>query len=242
MQSVTLQYPTYTYSEIFSEYFFQEGSNSPPASPEHVLIFVISGKLTVHCKCGTTTVKKGEYIFLRKDTDTTLERKSSNNEPFRSVFMGFNLCFLKKLHPIMDKKKISPYCGNFSVNTIKLPKRPYLESLYISLLPYLLCDFSPMKQVLEIKLMEAVYSLILTDERFYSYLFDFDKPETEECEIKYKTYSTSQPFSCYITQQMYSSYIIMRNHNQVTDIYLDVTYKNAACFLNAFGQGPVFHH
>ena len=97
-----------------------------------------------------------------------------------------------------------------------------------------------MKQVLEIKLMEAVYSLILTDERFYSCLFDFDKSETEEYEIEYTTCSVSRPQSCYITQEMDSSYIIMRNHNQVTDVYLDVTYRNVARFLNAFGQGLIF--
>ena len=236
----TVQYPIYTYTEIFSEYFFHEKKNSIPSFPGHALVFVISGELTVHCEYGTTTVEKGEYIFLRKDKNTRIERKSSGDEPFRSVFMGFNRSFLKKLHPIIDKKKISMDNGDFSGNIIKLPKKPYLESLYISLLPYLQWDRKPMKQVLEIKLMEAVYGLILTDERFYSCLFRFDEMETEECEVEFTSCDELQLQSCYITQQMDSSYIIMRNNEQVTDVYLDVTYKNVARFLNAFGQGLIF--
>lgn len=107
MKPDTIQYPTYTYPEIFSGYFFHDTTNNVRSCPEHALVFVISGELTVHCECGTTTVEKGEYIFLRKDTNTILERKSSGNEPFRSVFMGLNYSFLKKLRPVIDKKKIS---------------------------------------------------------------------------------------------------------------------------------------
>lgn len=242
MQPQPIQYPIYTYSEIFSGYFFHDKTKGADACPEHVLVFVISGELIVHCKCGITTVGKGEYIFLRKDSDIKLERKSSVGEPFRSVFMGLNQCFLKKLYPTVAKKKMPTDSGDFADNVITLPKKPCLESLYISLLPYLKWDVSPMKQVLEIKLMEAVYSLILTDERFYSCLFDFNHKEKDECKVDYASYDISKAQSCYITQEMDSSYIIMKSRGEVTDVYLDVTYKNVARFLNAFGQGLIFPH
>lgn len=240
MKPDTIQYPIYTYSEIFSGYFFQDMTKGASPSPQHVLVFVISGELIVHCKCGITTVAKGEYIFLRKDTDTILERKPSGEEPFRSVFMGFDRTFLKKLYPAIAKKKISTKSGDFVDNVIPLPKKPYLESLYVSMLPYLQWNVSPMKQVLEIKLMEAVHSLILTDERFYSCLFDFNETEKEECIVDYTSCDTSQVQSCYTTEEMNSSYVMMKNRGEVTDVYLDVTYRNVVRFLNAFGQGLIF--
>lgn len=236
----TIQYPIYTYSEIFSGYFFQGKTKGAGTCPDHVLVFVISGELTVRCQCGTTTIAKGEYIFLRKDTDTVLERKASVSEPFRSVFMGFNHTFLKKLYPEVAKKKTMLDSGDFADNVIPLPKKPYLESLYVSMLPYLQSDVSPIKQVLEIKLMEAVYSLILTDNRFYSCLFDFSHAEKIECEVQYTSYNASQMQSFYMTQEMDSSYIIKQDRGEVTDVYLDVTYRNVARFLNAFGQGLIF--
>lgn len=236
----TLQYPLYTYSEIFSSYFFKGKMNGACTCPDHVLVFVISGEMTVHCKCGTTTIAKGEYIFLRRDSDTVLERKASGDEPFRSVFMGFNYTFLKKLYPQVAKKKTPLDSRDFADNVIPLPKKPYLESLYISMLPYLQWNVSPMKQVLEIKLMEAVHSLILTDNRFYSCLFDFSDTEKEECNVDYASYDASRIQSFYVTQEMNSSYIMMMNRGEVTDVYLDVTYRNVARFLNAFGKGYIF--
>jgi len=240
MKADAIAYPIYNYSDIFSEYFFHDEEEQDRTCPGHVLVFVISGELTVHCKCNKTTLNKGEYIFLREDTDTLLERKASGDEPFRSVFMGLNQCFLKKLYQVIDKKKILPGTEDFADNIITLPKKPYLESLYISLLPYMQWDVCPMKQVLEIKLREAVYSLILTDKRFYSCLFDFNKLEKDGCEIEYTSCDQFKLSACYMIQKMESSYIMKQNRGEVTDVYLDVTYKNAARFLNAFGQGLIF--
>lgn len=238
MESDTIHYPVYNYPDIFSKYFF--GGKPGAKCPEHALVFVISGELTVRCACGSTTISEGGYIFLRKDKHTILERKSSEGKPFRSVFMGFNQCFLKKLHPIIDRQKISPDSGDFTDNVIELPKKPSLESLYISLLPYLQWESSPIAQLLEIKLMEAVYSLIQMDGRFYSCLFDFDTPAGEECGMAYPATQGVGDGCGYITQERDSSYITLHDDNRVTDVYLDVTYRNVARFFNAFGQGLIF--
>lgn len=237
MKQNTNPYPIYTYSEIFSTYF-KIGCDS--VSPEYTLIFIVSGELIVHCKCGDTRVKKGEYIFLRKDKSTKLERKSYENEPFISVFMGLNQSFLKKLQPLIKKKTASAKASYFSGNTIKLPKKPYLESLYISLLSYFQWDASPKEEVLEIKLIEAVYGLILTDDRFYSCLFNFEKAQKGVSDIDYASRDLSKHQTCYMSQKMESSYIMIRDDDQISNVYLDVTYKNVIHFLNAFGQGLIF--
>lgn len=233
----TFEYPAYTYSDIFSKYFFQDEADTTRVCPEYVLIFIVSGQLTVHCKCGMTTLNKGECIFLRKDADIMLERKSYGDEHFRSVFMGINRCLLTKIRPTIDLMNISKGCRSFKGNVIKPSKKPYLDSLYVSLLPYLQSNISPLKQIIEIKLIEAVYSLVLTDKRFYSFLFDFNKHEDKYSEVNCAPCDSSHLQSCYITQVIKSSYIVKQNGDEVADVYLDVTYKNVVRFLNAFDKG-----
>lgn len=218
------EYPIYNYPDIFDKYFFRGQGGAIPC-PDHALVFVISGELVVTCLCGSTTVSEGGYIFLRRDPDTLLERKALNGKPFRSVFMGFNRCFLRKMQPAIRRKKFTSDGGDFADNVIELPRKPSLESLHISLLPYLQCTEGPAAKLLEIKLMEAVYSLIQADERFYGCLFDFiANPDGEH-----------QP-----EQTLESSYVTLQNGGEVTDLYMDVTYRNVARFFNTFGQGLIF--
>lgn len=235
----TANYPIYNYPDIFSKYFFDQQPGSAGKCPDHALVFVISGELTVRCSCGSTTITQGGCIFLRKDRRTLLERKSLRGKPFRSVFMGFNRCFLKKLRPVIDGRKYAPG-GHFTDNVIELMPMPPLESLYISLLPYMEGGVGPNKELLEIKLMEAVYSLIQTDGRFYSCLFDFDPPAGEECGLEYDCGKEGEEGCGYVTQEMESSYIMLHDNGMVTDVYFDVTYRNVARFFNAFGQGLLF--
>lgn len=239
MKPQITQYAIYNYLDFFSKYFFIDQSTNT-SCPDHALVFVISGELTVRCSCGSTTLSEGGYIFLRKDENTILERRSSGEKPFRSVFMGFNRCFLQQMRPMLDNREMSQCSSDFENNVIALPKKPSLESLYISLLPYLEWKSCPEKQLLEIKLMEAVYSLIQMDERFYSCLFDFDEPTEENHKTEEQSYNKLLMDSYYVDRQMNSSYITLTTDGQVTDVYLDVTYQNVARFFNAFGQGLVF--
>lgn len=218
------EYPIYNYPDIFDKYFFRGQGGAIPC-PDHALVFVISGELVVTCSCGTTNISEGGYLFLRRDPDTLLARKASDGKAFRSVFMGFNPCFLKRMHPAVRREKPAPDGGDFADNVIELLRKPSLESLYISLLPYLRCDTEPNARLLEIKLTEAVYSLIQADERFYGCLFDFDANPDGEHEPG---------------QTLKSSYITLRNGGEVTDVYMDVTYRNVARFFNTFGQGLIF--
>lgn len=240
VKPATAEYPAYNYPQIFTEYLFQGQSDAGHRCPDHALVFVISGELTVRCSCGSTTITEGGYIFLRRDNNTLLERRSSAGKPFRSVFMGLNHCFLRKLHPVIDAGKFQHFSGGFEDNVIVLPQRPSLESLYISLLPYLQLESGPAAQLLEIKLIEAVYSLIQTDVRFYSCLFDFDTPNDERPAADDAGVERLAVDPYYTTQQMSSSYITLHDRGVVTDVYFDVTYHNVIRFFDDFGQGLIF--
>lgn len=246
MKPDTTKYPVYNYPDILIKYFFQEetGEGRSPEStcPEYLLIFVYSGKLTIQHGRRRTTIHKGEYIFLRKDISIKLIRKSDGEEAFNSVFIGFNHSFLRDFHRRMDKKGIPRDTDVFTHNIIQLPKNPYMESLYVSLLPYLHWNAKPLDQIVEIKLKEAVLSLLLTDNRFYNCLFDFPD-NTDAYPIITATDSFVQHMSinlfpghhqCMISKRLQTAYIRLKEESNATNLYLEVGYKNVAHLVKVF--------
>lgn len=238
------EYPIYNYSDIFSKYFFYDAPDSLRQCPEHVLVFVFSGELTVCCKSNVTKVCKGEYIFLRKDTDTLLVRESLGNEPFRSVFMGLSISFLREFYRNMNKNKIPENSGKFQKSVIELRKNPYLDSIYASMLPYLKNNLSPMQPILEIKMMEAVLGLLLLDERFYPCLFDCCQPWKDDIMdflnqnytggVSMEQISGAPQTLWIISKKLETAYMKMQQGENIVDIYIEVGYKDLARFMEAF--------
>ena len=243
MQSENQTYQIYNYTDIFSKYFFNREDNYNRPCPEYALIFVFSGELVVcNGNCEKTISKRG-YIFLRKDKDTILNIKSFENEPFSSICMGFSHNFLYKFYQSIKKKEGVKFTENFPLKVIELPRTPYLESMYVSLLPYLSRNVKPMEQIVEIKLMEAVFSLLLTDERFYPYLFDFSEHSQEEniavfddsviqdlCAFS----GQLQHLQCLLFKKLETAYVRMQHESKATNIYMEVGYKNVTHLIKSF--------
>lgn len=253
MNSCTINYPIYNYSDIFYKYFFLNDTDSLRTPPEYVLVFVFSGELLVRYGNEDVTVSKGEYIFLRKDSHTELERKSVEGKIFRSVFMGLSFSFLREFYRTMNKKNVPEACANFDKNVVKLNKNPYLDSIYISLYPYLKDNYIPVQPVLEIRMMEAVLGLLLLDERFYPCLFDCCKPWKKDImsflnkNIKDNTIEHIKEFSgefieqaatsdklWIISKKLETAYMKVQQGENTTDIYIEVAYKDVARFVKEF--------
>lgn len=247
---------SYNYSELYSEYFFRRQNGPIKNCPEHTLIFVFAGELLVQDGNIETTIRKGQYIFLRKDSNIILLRNSLNEESFSGVFLGFNRSFLCEFYRLMNKTCLPYNDERFSNNIIELPCNPYMDSMYISLRPYFDWNIQPVKAVLEIKLMEAVFSLLQTDPRFYNSLFGFLKPwetnvsaeipsdsikryhchkgntvSTMQEDIKW-LYMFGQP-RLFITQKMEADYIKKKNAGKTAEIYFEVNYRDNAQLIEA---------
>lgn len=247
---------TYNYSELFFDYFFHHEKNCTRKCPEHVLVFIYSGELVAGCDQCKVTVRSGEYIFLHKDIYIQLEKKPGNDQPFRSVSLGFNQSFLYECYRNMDKTKIPTHTDNFDRNVVELTKNPYLQSLYISMIPYVEGRIKPIRSIMEIKLMEAVLSLLITDERFYACLFDNIKPD--ECNTyqfneelfagfaegnllsayhKHQHMSTATIKKWVTEQRLETAYIRMQETASDTHIYMEVGYKKTGYFIQTLNCG-----
>lgn len=244
MQPDAHPYQTYNYSDIFSEYFFHGETGSTYSCPEHALIFIFSGKLIICSGDYEKIISKGGYIFLSKDENTILIRKSCNGEPFSSVFMGFNYNFLSDFHQNMKKKDIPEKTEHFLGNIIELPCTPQMESMYVSLQPYLQWNIRPVNQIVEIKLIEAILSLLLTSNSFYTCLFEFPAsfeagniiindncvPDTV-CEEFFAT-----PIACAFSKKLETAYIRLQQENNAANIYMEAYYKNIIRIFHSSGR------
>jgi len=218
-----------------------------------MLVFIFSGELEVHSKNCKKTIRKGEYIFLKKDKNLTLKRKSCNGESFQSVFMGFTRSFLCDFYCRMNKNSIPCKAGKFKKSIIELPRKAYIESIYISLYPYLKCDVRPIRQIMEIKLKEAVFGLLLTDDRFYCFLFDSD---IQHVCIKQSICSSGYSFHVpkkssiqtnvliqrrwIVGKELETTYIKIKEGGKTTDVYMEISYKDVLHFRKSCDNQCIF--
>ena len=211
--------------------FFHEDITGKHMCPDHMLILVYSGELIARTGTQETSVGPGGYIFLSWDNDIILEKKPFNGQPFKSTYMGFSRSFLHEFYYNLNKKKIPKNAGGFDKKIIEITENPYIESLYISMQPYFNWDVEPIKEVLEIKLTEAVYCLLAIDKKFYSCLFDSvrDAKDPIRCAPEYLLYP-----NCIITKCLETAYLKLQDGNKTTDIYMEVGYKNIRSIIQVY--------
>lgn len=159
------------YSDLYFDTFFQDETDCAVLCPEHVMVFVYSGELVIEQGVHTETAGNGEIVFIRRDIRVVLTKRSCGGEKFRGVFMGFSPSFLMGFYCNLDKRKIPCNAGSFPTGIIKLPPTPYIQSLYVSMIPYFHWGVKPSRNLLELKMQEAIYNLLLADDRFYACLF-----------------------------------------------------------------------
>lgn len=241
MDSDNAQYPIYNYRDIFLKYFFLDKKGKRLACPEYVLIFVLAGKLTVSNKNYNATAQKGEYIFLRKDIKTKLIREPFDSESFSSIFMGFNTNFLRDFYHNMDKEKIPHHADNFKENIIKPTQNACMESLYISMLSYIKWNIRPIKQILGIRLIEAIFCLLSTDKSFYSCLFNFSTSQESYIKeipnrLKCECYNAFNFPQYTINREIQTTYIEIQKGAEITDIYMEASWRNIRWFIREYTE------
>jgi len=163
--------PLYS-SDIYFDYIFRKGSEMR-TNTEAVIFFVYSGEMNISSRHETISVGKGQYAFVKHDVEITISKKDCGTDRFCCAFLGFSKNYLFDLYLGMNKHMIPFPNKRFEQAIIKLPYTPSMQGLYVSFKPYLEYGIRPTKEILELKRREGIYSLVLTDERFYPCLFDF---------------------------------------------------------------------
>lgn len=167
---------TFGYSDIFFSYYVDTQYACTQMVRNHSLVYVYSGEYIIEENGVKTIVNAGECIFLRKDNRITMNKLPKDGEWFKGIFMIFKRSFLKEMFQKLDKEEIPSTIEKFSSSVIKLPKVPAIESLFLSLTPYFDSSIKPSDNIMKLKQIEGLFSLLNIDKGFYSSLFDFNDP------------------------------------------------------------------
>ena len=144
---------------------------------EHTLFYVRSGRAEVRFEGRCIPLSAGECAFLRKDYRVVLDTMTeADGEPFRSIALFFCRHFLMSYFRGLSRKALPLDARRSPMAVLKIPSSPELESLFLSLTPYLeTADTLPEEVALE-KRREGLRLVLAEDSDFYASLFDFAQP------------------------------------------------------------------
>jgi len=169
----TLKYQTNNYARKYFDYIYNEDRVKTIYIPYPGIFLMYSGKLIIKDKNKKILVKKGEYIFFKGDIITTIHKKNCGKELFCGIYIAFSKpCLFKFYNDFCSRENIFEK-KSLPNNITKLPCTPYIQSLYVSLIPYLEWKIKPSNSILELKRQESIHTLLMIDEKFHSSLFDF---------------------------------------------------------------------
>ncbi|SFL56468.1 MULTISPECIES: hypothetical protein [Proteiniphilum] len=159
--------------DIYSDYWLHSGKHSfANIRTEPTFCLVYSGELIIECGDETISIGKGDCLFLKGEQIVNMEQKNCGPDKFCGIFIEFNQSFLLDFYNNRRRKRYSVNNKCISGNMVKLQNIPCIRSLYVSMIPFLEAGEKLPKYLLELKQLEAVYSLLVLDKNFYPCLFD----------------------------------------------------------------------
>ena len=265
----------FNYSDIFFSFYLNDDKRCSQMIQEHMLVYVYSGEILLHEKDKKTIIiHKGECVFLRRDNRVSMTKQPKGKEQFQAIFMMFKRNFLREFYHKFDKKQLPSEIEQCRQSVIKLPETPAITGLFRSMTPYFDSSIKPADELMKLKLQEGVYSLLYIDKKFYSCLFDFTEPwkidildfmnenymydlSIEEIarytgrslatfKRDFKKISDLSPEKWLIEKRLTIANDKINNENKrVSDVYLEVGFKNLSHFSIAYkrqyGFAPTKH-
>lgn len=232
---------------------------------EHMLVYICSGEIILITPEKKYYLKKGDAFFIKRNhLVRKIEQSSKSGEPFKGLFLQLKMPFLKK---ISSEYKIAVALASnpatMKSTYIMLEKHPFLNGLFMSLEQYFDAQQYPSKELMEVKLKEAVFTLLQLRPDLGQVLFDFTEPwkiNLEEFMNKnYKCDLTIEEFAHYTGRSLSSfkkdfmkifhitpsRWIVKRRLEEAkclmdklgkkpAEVYLEVGFKNLSHFSTAF--------
>jgi hypothetical protein len=230
---------------------------------DHFLVYIASGEYILEEGRKRTVVRPGECVFLRRDNKVTMYKQPKDDEPFMGIFLTFKRNFLRGIYQKFERKNLPLDAEKQKQSVIKLPQTPDIKGLFQSLTPYFESSIEPSEEIMQLKLLEGVYSLLNIDNRFYATLFDFTEPwkidildfmnenymydlSIEEIasftgrslstfKRDFQKISELPPQQWLIQKRLAAAHDKLRDEGRsVSDVYVEVGFKNLSHFSTAF--------
>ncbi|WP_316848882.1 AraC family transcriptional regulator [Pedobacter agri] len=165
-----------SYFDVLFTYFSDQDTVYHNKSEFHFIMYVMSGKMTVTDHGKEYVVQKGESVFVKRDHRISFTKSLNGEEPYKSVTLKLSRNKLRQYFQDLnlDNKMESSRPLATSVKLIK--KSTYLDSLFLSLLPFFETDTKPRLDFVDQKMNEGIAELLSISDSFYPTLFDFAEP------------------------------------------------------------------
>lgn len=143
---------------------------------DHIFAYVYSGELWIQDGENEMVVRAQNSAFIRKNHRIRFSIRQGEDKYIKVVFLALNRNILLRFYQHMDKALLQKVKGIFKESFLKIPSAVDVESLFLSLIPYINSAKQPSEKVMELKLTEAIYALLQTDKHTVTTLFDFVEP------------------------------------------------------------------
>jgi AraC-like DNA-binding protein len=230
--------------------------------PEHAVIHVYSGSMTITDATKTHTANEGDTILLNRHLLAKFTKHPSETAQFKSVAILFSQPFLQKFYSTNKiSSDIKPKWEVMGLN-----KHPLIQSLFDSILPYYeLHENGIPSHLTEIKLQEAMTILRAIDSGVDSLLANFAEPgKIDLADFIMKNFHFNIPLErfAHLTGRSLATfkrdfqkafneppqkwllqkrlkrahYLMAEKLLKPTDVYLEVGFENLSHFSNSFRQ------
>ena len=165
------------YSGVVFSRVDREDVRGPQQLKEHTLLYIRSGRAEVVCDGRRIPLAAGDCVFLRKDHRLVLDAWApEGDEPFQSVALFFCRKFLHSYYRTLRPEELPRDAQRGREPVLKIPAGPELESLFLSLTPFLDSSDTLPEEVAWLKRLEGARLVLAADRNVYASLFDFAQP------------------------------------------------------------------
>lgn len=254
---------TLNYAGIFISCFAQNDCSYTDMIRNHTLTYVYQGEIEIDNGGEKQLVRKNECVFIRRDHRIRMLKRSRGQEHYKGISLTFHRNFLREFYNKLSRNDIPRDPPRRDIGLTRLEARPDIISLFESLTPYFDSDMVPSSQIIELKRIEGVYTLLNTDPAFFPVLFDFTEPwkidimefleENYMCDLSiediaaftgrslatfkrdFAKISDLPPQKWIIRRRLEAAYDKMQHENKkASDIYTEVGFKDISHFYHAF--------
>lgn len=161
--------------EVFASYYHKDVGENSFNAIEHALVYAARGNVDVMIDGRQiAAIKEGECIFVRKNHRVSLIKYPSKDVGYHvSVVLFFPRRQLFEFYKALPDEDLPQKKPSDKKSVFKIERSSMLTSIFDSFRPYWLSGDLPKKEWLEMKVVEAIRFLSLTDEGTYASLFDF---------------------------------------------------------------------
>lgn len=169
------EYIIHSYSDTLYSCLMPHEKQFEYRMPNHSIIYVRSGELTVEQKGVEVTVDAGNYVFVRRNCTARITKKSKGAEPYRGINLALRRQILKEAYGRRKDEHLKMDFKPLSEAAMILPKTVELQSLFDSFAAYVDNNREPAEELLNMRVSEAVMALLAITPEFYPTLFDFNE-------------------------------------------------------------------